>query len=209
MTDVLLERVPAVGIPAGSYFDGATPDILADVVYAWMGGAHASMSTLTESRSSVMGEVGGVLVSAATSSSRARIYNGVVVRGESATSDAAPVSAAAYDLDSTSPTRWGDPAAGAFGMVPYFMSLPTITTVAQAQAVARANLARHLGAASSVDLSTVPNPALEAGDVIDIIAGGEARRHVVDSFTVPLSPGGGFSLTTRDLSDVVAEVTSG
>lgn len=149
---------------------------------------------------------GGVLVSADASSSRARIYNQVVVRGESPSSDSPPVQASATDLAATSPTCWGDPAAGAFGMVPYFMYLPTVTTTAQALAVARANLARHLGAAATLDVSTVPNPALEAGDVIDVIPdptdpAGTVRRHAVDSFTVPLSPGGKFPIQTRDLRD--------
>lgn len=150
--------------------------------------------------------VGGVLVAADASSSRDRIYNRVVVRGESPSSDSPPVQGSATDTAATSPTRWGDPAAGAFGMVPYFMSLPTVTTAAQAVAVARANLARHLGAATTLDVSTVPNAALEAGDVIDVIPdptdpAGTVRRHAVDSFTVPLSPGGAFPIKTRDLRD--------
>ena len=91
-------------------------------------------------------------------------------------------------------------------MVPVFMGLPTVTTTAQAVAVARANLARHLGAAATLDVSTVPNPALEAGDVIDVVTdptdpASTVRRHAVDSFTVPLSPGGAFPIKTRDLRD--------
>lgn len=155
---------------------------------------------------SVRSGAGGVLVSASTSSSRAKIYNKVVVRGESPSSDSAPVSGSATDTSASSHTRWGDPATGAFGMVPRFMRLPTVTTNEQAVAVARANLGKYLGAAATLDLSTVPNPALEGGDVIDIIPdaedpAGSVRRHAVDSFSIPLSAGGQFRMNTRDLKD--------
>lgn len=150
---------------------------------------------------------GGVLVSAVASSSRSRVYNGVVVRGESASSDVAPVVGVAYDTAASSPTRWGDPADGAWGMRPRFLYLPTVTTAAQAQSVASANLARFIGAAAALDVSAVPNPALEALDVIDVVPdpadpGATVRRHVVDSFTVPLTPGGTFRLSTRDVRAV-------
>jgi len=150
---------------------------------------------------------GGVLVSANAAASRARVYNGVIVRGESPSSDAAPVQGSAYDLTVGSPTRWGDPGAGAFGMVPMFMAIPTVTTAEQAVAVARANLAKHVGAAASLDVSAVPNAALEAGDVVEVIpdAGdpaGSVHRHVVDAFTLPLVAGGEFPMKTRDVGSI-------
>lgn len=149
---------------------------------------------------------GGVLTAARTRASRQRIYNAIVVRGESPSSDSPPVRAMARDDDPTSWTRWGDPHAGAWGMRPRFMYLPTVTTNEQAVAVARAQLARHLGAATTVDATSVPNPALEGGDVIDIVTdpadpAGTVRRHAVDSFTVSLTPGGPFEMSTRDLRD--------
>lgn len=150
---------------------------------------------------------GGVLVSADSSATRSRIYNAVIVRGGSPSADVAPVLGSAYDLDSTSATLWGDPADGAFGMVPYFMGLPTVTDTAQADAVAAANLAKQIGAASTLDLSTVPNAALEALDVVDVIPdaddrAGSVRRHVIDSFTMPLTAGGRFAVSSRDLRAV-------
>ena len=113
----------------------------------------------------------------------------------------------AYDLTAGSPTRWGDPATGAFGMVPAFLSIPTVTTAEQAVAVARANLAKYIGAAATLDVSAVPNAALEAGDVIEVIpdAGdpaGSVRRHVVDAFTLPLVAGGDFPMKTRDVGSI-------
>jgi len=143
----------------------------------------------------------GVLVSASTESSREGVYNAVVVRGESPTSDSPPIQAVAYDTSSSSPTRWGDPATGAFGMVPRFMFLPSVTDAAQAERVARAQLARFTGAARGIDLSTVPNPALECGDVIDVVPRDPAstRRHIVDEFAMSLHAGGEFTIVSRDV----------
>lgn len=160
----------------------------------------------------VQGGPGGVLVSAATSSTRRGIYNAIVVRGESTQGDGPSVQAVARDVGPDSPTRWGDPGGGAFGMVPRFMSLPSLSSVAQAEAIARAAVTRYLGAASTMNLRTVPNPALEGGDVIDVITdptdpAGSGHRHVLDSFTIPLIPGGDFPVATRDLRGVVLEVT--
>ena len=53
----------------------------------------------------------------------------------------------------------------------------------------------------------VPNPALEVGDVIDIMPDadnlmGSRRRHIIDSGSMDLTPGGAFTLATRDLMQV-------
>lgn len=151
--------------------------------------------------------VGGVMVSAASSASRSSVYNRVVVRGESPSSDAPPVRGEATDTDPTSPTRWGDPLGGSWGKRTRFMYLPTVTDSAQAATVARAALFRYVGAASTMDVTSVPNAALEAGDVVDYITdprdiGGSLRRHAVDSFRVPLLAGGAFPMATRDLRKV-------
>lgn len=147
---------------------------------------------------------GAVLVSADLSSSRADVRNAIVVVGGSPASDAAPMQAVVYDDAASSPTRWGDPHAGAFGMVPERVSMPTVTTFEQARVAAAAELARRVGAASSLDLSTVPNAALDAGDVIDVVTNpanpaASLRRHIVDSFTLPLVAGGAFPVSTRDI----------
>lgn len=147
---------------------------------------------------------GGVLVTADTSSSRADVRNAVVLRGGSPSSDSPPVQAVEYDDDPTSPTRWGDPHAGAFGMAPEIVDVPTVTTYTQARAAAAAQLGRLTGAASSMDITTIPNAALEAGDVLDVVPDptdptGSVRRHVVDAFTLPLLPGGEFPVATRDV----------
>lgn len=153
--------------------------------------------------------VGGVLVEASGSTGRAGVFNAVVVRGESPSGDFPPLQAVIYDDVPTSPTRWGDPATGAFGMVPTYRDYPYVTTIEQARAAARSVLAQRVGAASTLDLSTVPNPALEGGDVIHVITdptdpAGSVRVHVVDGFTIPLVAGDPFPIITRDVREATA-----
>ena len=73
------------------------------------------------------------------------------------------------DLDPLSPTYLF----GAYGGVARFYSSPHIRTQAQADRVADAQLADHLGATRTINFNTVPNPALDAGDCVTVDA---ARR---------------------------------
>lgn len=150
---------------------------------------------------------GGVLVSASSSSSRDGVYNAVVVRGESPSGDFPPMQATVYDEDPTSPTRWGDPLAGRYGMVPRFESYPTVSTLEQARAVGRGLLTQSVGAATTLEASSVPNPALEPGDLIHVITdpadpAGSVRAHVVDGYTLGLTAGAEFPIRTRDVRQV-------
>lgn len=150
---------------------------------------------------------GGVLVRASSSTSRDGVFNAVVVRGESPSGDSAPSFAVAYDDDPTSPTRYGDPHAGAFGQVPRFESYPTITSYQQALTTARGLLAQSVGAASTLEASSVPNPALEPGDLIHVIPdptdpAGSVRAHIVDGYTLSLRAGAEFPIRTRDVRQV-------
>lgn len=112
------------------------------------------------------------------------------------------------NTDATSPTRWGDPSTGAFGRRVVELTDSSITTEAAARTMARAELAKRTGVASSINLTSVPMPFLEAGDVIDVVTDPSRpvlslRRHVVDSISWDLTPGGQFTVTTRDLGSVI------
>ena len=150
---------------------------------------------------------GGALVSASRSSSREGVYNAVVVRGESPSGDFAPLQGVEYDEDPTSPTRYGDPHAGAFGMVPRHESYPTVSTVEQARAVARGLLMQSIGASTKLEASSVPNPALEPGDLIHVIPEegdlSTVRAHIVDGYTLGLVAGSEFPIKTRDIKERV------
>ena len=150
---------------------------------------------------------GGVLVSASSATSREGVANAVVVRGESPSGDFPPMQATVYDDDPTSPTRWGDPHAGAFGQVPRFESYPTVSTLDQARAVGRGLLAQSTGAARALEASSVPNPALDGGELIHVITdptdpAGSVRAHIVDGYTLSLRAGGDFPIRTRDVRQV-------
>ena len=150
---------------------------------------------------------GGVLVSASTSTSREGVYNAVVVRGESPSGDFAPLQGVVYDDDPTSPTRYGDPHDGAWGRRPRFETYPNVADLTQAHAIGRGLLAQSTGAAQMLDASSVPNPALEGGDLIHVIPdeldpAGTVRAHVVDGWTLDLVAGGAFPIRTRDVRQV-------
>jgi hypothetical protein len=120
-------------------------------------------------------------------------YNGVIVSGETPELGA-PVTAAAWDDDPTSPTyRFGP-----FGQVPEFFTSSLITSQAQATATAEALLRRKLGAVEDVRFDAIPNPAHEAGDVVRVLvdAARVDGRYVLESFSVPLGPGT-MTITTR------------
>lgn len=137
---------------------------------------------------------GGTLIERGDELDRDAVYNGVVVRGER-TDGTAPVTATVWDTDPASPTYY----LGPLGRKPREYSSPLLTTVAQCQAAGAAILARYRGANAKVSISTIVNPALEAGDVITLRDEGTTQAHIIDKVTVPLSPGGLQPLETRSL----------
>ncbi|MFG3140754.1 phage tail protein [Streptomyces sp. NPDC048211] len=59
---------------------------------------------------------------------------------------------------------------------------PLITSVGQGYEVGRARLADSLGIQASLSFTTAGNPALEAGDVVEVeVRPGEWQRHIIDS----------------------------
>lgn len=136
----------------------------------------------------------GNLVAASRKLSRAGVYNAVIASGESAYAGLPPVSAMVQDTDPTSPTRWGGP----YGRVPRFYSSGLLTTVAQCSAAAASMLRDAIAPNIETSLTSLPNPALEAGDCIRLTyAGGRTERVLVQSFSVPLDVTGDFAITLR------------
>lgn len=135
----------------------------------------------------------GVMVDGSRETSRETVYNGVVASGES-DGDIPPVTATVWDTVPSSPTYY----AGTFGAKPYFYVSPLLTTTTQCSNAASAMLDRVRGLIRQLELSCVPNPALESGDVIRVLfPDGTYETHLVDAFTVPLDPGTAMSLKTR------------
>ncbi|MFD2792589.1 DUF5047 domain-containing protein [Promicromonospora vindobonensis] len=151
---------------------------------------------------------GHSLLDARRTSSRANVYNRVRVIG--ATVGNTTYSAMATDTAASSPTRYGDPDAGLYGKSVTVLSFPELEDFGSCRTVADAELGKRTGAASALDLSAIPHAGLEALDVVDVqtvnptSGAAVVRRHIVDSFTLPLTPAGAFPVRTRQLREVTS-----
>jgi hypothetical protein len=135
---------------------------------------------------------GGAYIKADRGMNLDRVYNGVLARGENTEAGVAPVSALVIDTDPGSPTYWN----GAFGHRPTFIASSTFISNGQCNAAATLALRSMQAANATADLTTLPNPALAAGDVLRVVyPDGTAELHQITSFTVPLDLGP-FSLRT-------------
>lgn len=133
----------------------------------------------------------GVLVDYKRAMSRIEVCNAVYATngGEN---DAAPVTAWAYDNNPVSPTY-----VGTYGWAVETITSTAYSTKTLATNAAKAYLASHLGLLNTLDLSTAPNPALVAGDVIRVTyPDGHTENHMVDSLSLSLEPGE-FTIVTR------------
>ena len=127
----------------------------------------------------------GVLVDATHSYSREGVYNAVSVIG-AAQEDAATPHGVAYNLDPSSPLRYGGP----FGKVIQVINDTSLTTDAQCYSRARTELARYTGLSYSLDFSAIPNPALDVGDFIKFVYPDEtAELHQLATLSIPLGAG--------------------
>lgn len=124
----------------------------------------------------------GVLVELDRERSRTGTANIVVV--DSSHADGAKFATQyVWDNDPGSPTYAGagtgsgptppDPAtAGLFGQVPHYHDTPVLLSAAAATATGATILTRVKGLASQVSLGSVPNPAIDAFDALDVLPAG-------------------------------------
>jgi hypothetical protein len=138
---------------------------------------------------------GGVLVEMSRRLTREGVYNAVVASGE-AGDTAAPVRAVAVDNNPNSPTYFR----GRFGPVPRYFSSPFLKTQAQAAAAATNMLRQQLGLPYRVDLSLVPNVALEPFDPVLLRYSDRdgAEVHVLERLGIPLVPDQTMAAATRE-----------
>ncbi|MFI6491207.1 DUF5047 domain-containing protein [Streptomyces sp. NPDC050564] len=136
---------------------------------------------------------GGVYISGNRAMTSDDVYNGILARGENTADNVPPVQYLAVDNDPNSPTYWSGP----FGRRPDFYSSSTLTTLAACQQAANLKLAAARAPNASGDISSLPNPALEPGDVLRVMhEDGSRELHQVASFSVPLDEGGDFPIAT-------------
>lgn len=135
----------------------------------------------------------GVMVKATRTISRDSVYNAVVATGEPV-ADSDPVYGIAVDDDPKSPTYWG----GVFGKVPRFFSSSFLYTNDQARNAAANLLVSARGLPYSVSLGMVPNPALEAWDVVSVsYQEGVSEAHIIDQITYTMNVEDEMSIVTR------------
>ena len=136
---------------------------------------------------------GGVYLSGTRAMTSDSVFNGVLARGENTADNVAPVSYLATDSDPNSPTYWSGP----FGRRPMFYSSSTLITLGACTQAATLKLAAARSPNAGGNFSSLPNPALEAGDVLRVLhEDGTRELHQVAAFTVPLDLGGDFPIST-------------
>ncbi|MCW7941699.1 peptidase [Streptomyces hygroscopicus] len=165
-------------------------------VYADANGDFVISALATPSASNVVWEVaakeGGAYVSASRGMSRSGVINSWTAYGENSTDNTPPVQATVEDTDSTSPTH----VSGPFGRVRGFYSSPTLTTTGACTSAATAKLALSLKPNAKCDLTAIPNPLLEPGDVIRVVyPDGVRELHQIQSLTIQLDTAA-MSITT-------------
>lgn len=129
---------------------------------------------------------GGALVSAVRGMTRRGVYNSVTAVGENAEEDVPPVTATVQDEDPGSPTY----VYGPFGRVPLFYSSPLLTSTHAAAAAAASLLRARRRPNARADLTALPNPCLEPGDVLRVLyGGGERELHQVRALRYDLGTG--------------------
>ena len=137
---------------------------------------------------------GGVMVEAVRGLTSDGVHNRVIVRGENASEGTPPVSGEATITDPNDPLRYGGP----FGRRTLTYRSDLIVDDIQASSTANALLRLYRAPNSTLSLSSVPNPALDVGDVIRVVYanGDPPELHVVQAFDLPLSVGGTFTVET-------------
>lgn len=122
-------------------------------------------------------------------------FNGVILVGESPDGTAPAVRSVQWDKEPSSPTYY----LGPYGKVPMFVTDSTITTQADADNAAIAQLNQILGFSSQLSVTAMVNPALDANDVIQVerTRSGVAGKYAIDGLTIPLDAAGTMPLTLR------------
>lgn len=120
----------------------------------------------------------GVIVSDRLQQARSGVANRWVITGNQT---AAAASVRSVVTITSGPLAYGGP----YGRVVRTYTDPMITTVDQATVAGNAILARVQGMGRQRDLGTIVNPALEAGDLIQVSTEDGLGLHIADSFSVP------------------------
>lgn len=132
--------------------------------------------TLSEGPNCVMSQINRSIDSA-------KVYNHVIVYAESS-SLTSPMRADAEITDITNPLYVGGP----YGDVPYIKTTRIVTDQTTLQNMANGLLLSYLGGQEQVSVDTVPNPALDVNDVVQIYRqrSNTIGNYIVTSIKMPL-----------------------
>lgn len=140
----------------------------------------------------------GVLIDGISARDRRDLYNAVPLRWEGPNVGGLVF---VVDADPASPTYWDGP----FGRKPSSeQKVDTVTTEAQAIDAAKALLAQYKGFTATVKFTSLHNPLLEPGDVIEVIVPdyGLHELHVVDAINYQLAAGS-MQVETRAVQNIL------
>jgi hypothetical protein len=151
-------------------------------------------------------EGGNMLVDGAVEYDDDPGFNGVVMTAEGSVI-VPPLTSVLFDGNPQSPTYYKGP----YGRVPDFQSSPTIGSQAQADARARAWLQQSMGVTEQAAITCVPNPAHEAGDVVQVTRtrAGIDGLFALESFELPFMVTDAMSATTAKRRAFMPEVDDG
>lgn len=152
----------------------------------------------------IRGGLGGTLSDYSTGVSRDRVYNGVVVTGETQDTNVAPVTAFVYQR--SGPLRWGGP----FRKVARFYSSPVIRTEDAAVMAGRKVLARSVAYSRELMVDVVPNPAMDVGDQANCtLPDGTVEARIMREITLPFGTSSLSRVGTRVGTDIASTTDLG
>lgn len=140
----------------------------------------------------------GVVLNAQRSRSVQRVYNVVVVSGEDVDGSPPFTPVVLADEDPTSPTFVGTSTTPGIGRIPYFYASALLLNTTQANAAAQSLFARVRLPAMQLEFDQVVNPALESGDVVQVVlSDGSIERHLIERINTPLMVDGVQEIIAR------------
>ena len=142
----------------------------------------------------------GVLISYGKRFDRDNVYNAVIVTGTQEKTDTTPAWTYTFGAFDTpfGPTQWG----GTFGRKPKFHHSTLLKTETQVQNTANRMLAKAKALKAGLDFEFVPNPLIEAGDVVQVVFGdGTTENHLIDTLSIGLGADESMSAETSAKSD--------
>ena len=140
-----------------------------------------------------IGAVNPVTMQVGKTIDETQTFNGVVA-SSTASNLATPIQQTVWVTDPTSPVF-----PQTFGYFPSFYQSPLINSAAQAVAAAHAKLQKLLTALDETTFTAVPNPALNAGDIIQVTDTriGTNNYYAASQIVMPLDPGTAMQVTCR------------